>query len=58
MALSQGTRVGPYEILAQGRTTEGQTLLEPVCASLPDAKDTLDFVSAEALLKTLIEVTA
>jgi serine/threonine protein kinase/tetratricopeptide (TPR) repeat protein len=50
----RATRGYAKYLAGTGRTTEARTLLEPLFASLPDAKDTLDFVSAEALLKTLM----
>ena len=40
------------QLAAAGRTSEARALLEPLCASLTDGHDTLDFVAAEALLRT------
>jgi adenylate cyclase len=40
-------------LIARGRGLEAQSLLAPVVSWLTEGKDTLDFVYAEALLKTL-----
>jgi predicted ATPase len=40
-------------LAGQGRTAEAHALLAPVCASVTEGHETLDYVAADALLKTL-----
>ena len=40
-------------LVALGRPEEARALLQPVCESISEGRDTLDFVYAESLLKTL-----
>jgi tetratricopeptide (TPR) repeat protein len=40
-------------LVSAGRAAEARGVLEPVCAAIAEGHDTLDFVYAESLLKTL-----
>jgi predicted ATPase len=49
----RGARAYANYLAGVNRTSEARTVLEPVCAALSDGVGTLDFVAAEAMLKTL-----
>ncbi len=49
----RGARAYANYLAGVNRTSEARTVLEPVCAALSDGAGTLDFVAAEAMLKTL-----
>ncbi len=49
----RGSRGYAHFLVSQGRVDEARAVLEPICASIAEGRTTLDYVYAEALLKTL-----
>ena len=49
----RAARAYSHYLLKQGRTEEAHTLLAPLCASFTEGFDTLDYLYADGLLKTL-----
>jgi predicted ATPase len=49
----RAARAYSHYLLKQGRTQEAEELLAPVCAWFTEGRDTLDYVYADGLLKTL-----
>ena len=53
MARAAGRRGYAHHLVEHGRTAEARDLLQPVLSWFTEGRDTMDFLYAEGLLKTL-----